>query len=284
MTLLLQISDPHFGTERAEVVEALLQLAARERPDLAVLSGDITQRARRNQFAAARAFVDRLGATPALVIPGNHDIPLFNLFARVLHPYANHRRVFGDELEPIFSSHDALVIGVNTTRAARHTDGEVSAEQIERVAQRLARATPLQLRVVVTHQPVASVTVEDTHNLLHGHEQAIRRWAQAGADLIVGGHIHLPYVLPLASRMNIARPVWAVQAGTAVSTRIRAQIPNSVNLIRYEATEANTRTAIVARYDFAEDGKAFVPVLEHVLELAGTEAAPAPASVRAAGT
>lgn len=287
MTLLLQISDPHFGTERPEVVEALLQLAAREQPDLAVLSGDITQRARRSQFAAARAFVDRLGATPALVIPGNHDIPLFNLFARVLHPYANHQRVFGTDLEPVFVSRELLVIGVNTTRAARHTNGEVSAEQIERVAQQLTHATPLQLRVIVTHQPVASVTVEDTHNLLHGHEQAIRRWAQAGADLIVGGHIHLPYVLPLAGRMDIVRPMWAVQAGTAVSTRIRGQIPNSVNLVRYEANEASTRKAIVARYDYAEDGNAFVPVLEHVLDLAGT-ASPSPASasasVRAAGS
>ncbi|MBN3751381.1 metallophosphoesterase [Paraburkholderia sp. Tr-20389] len=265
MTLLLQISDPHFGTERPEVVEALLRLAAHEQPDLAVLSGDITQRARRTQFAAARAFVDRLGATPSLVIPGNHDIPLFNLFARVLHPYANHRRVFGANLEPQFESRELLVIGLNTTRPSRHTDGEVSAEQIECVARRLEHATPLQLRVVVTHQPVASVTADDTHNLLHGREPAIRRWAQAGVDLIVGGHIHLPYVLPLAERMQIARPVWAVQAGTAVSTRIRGQISNSVNLIRYDA---GARKAVIARYDFDEDGKAFVPVLQHELTLA----------------
>ena len=147
MTLLLQISDPHFGTERPGVVEALLQLAAREQPELVVLSGDITQRARRSQFTAARAFIDRLGAIPALVIPGNHDIPLFNLFARVLHPYANHRRVFGADLEPVFESRELLVIGLNTTRRARHTDGEVPAEQIERAARRLERATPLQLRV-----------------------------------------------------------------------------------------------------------------------------------------
>ncbi|MFP3554570.1 metallophosphoesterase [Paraburkholderia sp. SIMBA_049] len=284
MTLLLQISDPHFGTERPDVVEALLQLAAREQPDLAVLSGDITQRARRSQFAAARAFVDRLGATPTFVIPGNHDIPLFNLFARVLHPYANHRRVFGADLEPIFESRELLVIGLNTTRRARHTDGEVSAEQIERAARRLERATRLQLRVVVTHHPVASVAAEDTRNLLHGREPAIRRWAQAGADLIVGGHIHLPYVLPLASRMDIARPVWAVQAGTAVSTRIRAQISNSVNLIRYDAGDPNGRKAVVARYDYDENGNAFVPVLEHALDLASTDEARSPVSVRAAGS
>jgi 3',5'-cyclic AMP phosphodiesterase CpdA len=283
MTLLLQISDPHFGTERPDVVEALLQLAAHEQPDLAVLSGDITQRARRSQFAAARAFVDRLGALPVLVIPGNHDIPLFNFVARVLRPYANHQRVFGANLEPVFESRELLVIGVNTTRVSRHTEGEVSAEQIERVARQLEHATPAQLRVVVTHQPVASVTAEDTRHLLHGREPAVRRWAQAGADLIVGGHIHLPYVLPLARRADIARPVWAVQAGTAVSTRVRARIPNSVNLIRYDADAPNGRTAIVARYDYDEDSKAFVPVLQHDLELAGDGKTLSSASVRAAG-
>ncbi|WP_225032359.1 metallophosphoesterase family protein [Paraburkholderia sp. XV] len=284
MTLLLQISDPHFGTERPGVVEALLQLAAREQPELVVLSGDITQRARRSQFTAARAFIDRLGAIPALVIPGNHDIPLFNLFARVLHPYANHRRVFGADLEPVFESRELLVIGLNTTRRARHTDGEVSAEQIERAARRLERATPLQLRVVVTHHPVASVAAEDTRNLLHGREPAIQRWAQAGVDLIVGGHIHLPYVLPLAGRMDIARPVWAVQAGTAVSTRIRGQMSNSVNLIRYDAGDPNGRKAVVARYDYDENGNAFVPVLEHELDLAGPDEVLSPVPVRAAGT
>jgi 3',5'-cyclic AMP phosphodiesterase CpdA len=281
MTLLLQISDPHFGTERPAVVEALLRLAARERPDLAVLSGDITQRARRSQFAAARAFVDRLGATPSLVIPGNHDIPLFNVFARVLHPYANHRRVFGADLEPQFESRELLVIGVNTARQSRHTDGEVSAEQIERVARRLERATPLQLRIVVTHHPVASVTADDTRNLLHGHEHAIRRWAQAGVDMIVGGHIHLPYVLPLADRMPIARPVWAVQAGTALSTRVRAQIANSVNLIRYDASLRDVRKAIVARYDYDEHSDAFVPVLQHELDLATSDDALSSVSARA---
>lgn len=100
MTLLLQISDTHFGTERPQVVAALLRLVDVLPPDLVVLSGDITQRARKRQFAAARAFIDTFGATPTLVVPGNHDIPLFDPLARLFYPYANHQRAFGADLEP----------------------------------------------------------------------------------------------------------------------------------------------------------------------------------------
>ena len=99
MSVLLQISDPHFGTEQAPVLAALAALARQQRPDLLVLSGDITQRASADQFRAARAFVDQLGM-PLLAIAGNHDIPLFNLGARFLQPYARFSAAFGDNLEP----------------------------------------------------------------------------------------------------------------------------------------------------------------------------------------
>jgi 3',5'-cyclic AMP phosphodiesterase CpdA len=273
MTLLLQISDAHFGTERPDVVEALLQLAASERPDLVVLSGDITQRARRGQFAAARAFVGRLGTTPVLAVPGNHDIPLFDVFARVLYPYANYRRAFGHELEPVFESDNALIIGLNSARPSRHTEGEVSEEQIERVARRLEQAAAAQLRVIVMHHPVAAMDAGYTQHLLHGREHAIRQWAKAGADLIVGGHAHLPYALPLADRMTLAQPVWVVQAGTALSTRVRAGIPNSVNLIRYDADATCERAAYVARFDYAEDTKTFIQMSRQRLALAAARSA-----------
>jgi 3',5'-cyclic AMP phosphodiesterase CpdA len=246
---LLHLSDPHFGTERPEAVDALRRLALAERPDLVVLSGDITQRARRRQFAAARAFLDSLGA-PWLAVPGNHDIPLWNLPARLLWPYAGHRRALGDALEPAWESPRWLVLGVRTTRRWRHTRGTVSARQIRDVAERLARAAPAQLRVVVVHQPVAVTREEDLTNRLRRADPAVAAWAAAGADVVLGGHIHLPYVLPLA---GLARPLWAVQAGTAVSHRVRDGIPNSVNLLRWDG-----RHALVERWDHDAGAQDFV--------------------------
>jgi 3',5'-cyclic AMP phosphodiesterase CpdA len=268
MTLLLQISDPHFGTEQPLVVEALLRLANTLQPDLVVMSGDITQRARRVQFSAAQAFVGTFGATPFVVVPGNHDIPLYNLFARVAHPYANYRRVFGDDLEPVFESAELLVIGVNTTRAYRRKDGEVSVQQVERVARRLDHATARQLRVVVTHQPIVAARANDIRNLLHGREHAIERWSQAGVDLILGGHIHLPYVAPLhVAYKDLPRQMWAVQAGTSLSSRVRGTVPNSVNVIDYDASNTDARRAIVARWDFDQASASFEPNMQHELDL-----------------
>ncbi|HEX5420033.1 MAG TPA: metallophosphoesterase, partial [Gammaproteobacteria bacterium] len=141
MSALLHISDTHFGTEQGPVVEALAALSQRLQPALVVLSGDVTQRARRRQFAAAAAFVKRLAPAPVLTIPGNHDIPLFNLYARWRRPYANYRGVFGGSLQPRWQNADLFVLGVNTTRPSRHTDGEISALQRKQVANALRSAS-----------------------------------------------------------------------------------------------------------------------------------------------
>ncbi len=253
MASILQISDPHFGTERAPVLEALVRLSDQLQPELVVLSGDITQRARSTQFRAARAFVDRLGV-PRLVVPGNHDIPLFNLWGRFTRPYAGHRAAFGDELEPLYNSPGLMVLTVNTTRPARHKNGEVSAAQVQAVAKRLVQATPGQLRVVVVHQPIDVQREQDVPNRLIGHTAAQQAWAAAGADLVMGGHIHLPYVMPLP---GLARPMWAVQAGTALSQRVRAGVPNSVNVVRWHAAD---RHCVIEQWDHAAAQDAFVRV------------------------
>lgn len=248
----MHVSDPHFGTERPACVAAVHALIAECRPDAVVLSGDITQRARRSQFDAARAFVDTWQPLPVLVLPGNHDIPLFNLVARLFYPYANYRAAFGAELEPVVDVGPLLLIGVNTTRPSRHKNGVVDPRQIARVAARLRQARPDQLRVVVTHQPAWVILPEDEENRLHNADAALSQWTEAGMDLILGGHIHLPYVQALHEcRAVSSRKAWAVQAGTAVSSRIRRGAPNSINLIRYDAA-ARPRACQVERWDYDE--------------------------------
>lgn len=280
MTSVLQISDTHFGTERAPVVQALAQLVDRQRPDVLLVSGDITQRATVAQFQAARAFIDRLKVPRELVIPGNHDIALFNVVERIFWPYRNFRRFFGPDLEPELDLPDLLLLTLNTTRRWRHVDGELDSSQIERVAQRLWAAAPGQLRIVVTHQPVSVSRPTDRHNLLHGHAEAIRRWGAAGADLILGGHIHLPFVRALHhAGPNLQRPLWAVQAGTALSSRVRHEAENSVNLIRFDAPTDDSRSqpdgarqVLVERWDFEPASAEFVVHEQHRLACGAVDA------------
>jgi 3',5'-cyclic AMP phosphodiesterase CpdA len=267
MSVLLQVSDTHFGTEQIPVAEALQRLHAQLQPDAVVLSGDITQRARRSQFQAAKQFFAQLNARALLAVPGNHDIPLFNIALRMWAPYANYAHAFGDDLQPEFASDDLLVICVNTTRARRHKHGEVSSAQIAHVARRLDAASALQLRVVVTHQPVHVITESDKVNLLRGHEAALLAWARAGADIILGGHIHLPYVRSLHPVPDQPQQMlWAVQAGTALSSRIRGDKPNSVNVIRYGNAEG-LRECSVEQWDFDVRSRDFFPVVKTPLAI-----------------
>ena len=250
MTTLLHISDLHFGTEQPHVVDALLALSWKKKPDVLVVSGDITQRATPAQFSSARAFCDRLGIAHMLALPGNHDIPLYNLFARFVQPYAAYQQAFGDVLEPTLTTPTLRLVTVNTTRWWRHKDGEVSKAQTVRVCEHLSRATPQQLRVVVVHQPIHVLRPQDEHDRLHGWQSAVRAWSAAGADIVMGGHIHLPYVCELTSTVSgLSRRLWCVQAGTAVSSRIRREAPNSVNLLEF-APAADGVHCSVERWDY----------------------------------
>lgn len=324
MTRILHLSDTHFGTEREPVVQALLRLANEWQPDLVLLSGDITQRARRAQFAAARRFVQAL-QRPVLAVPGNHDIPLFNVLARWLNPYGGYRRAMGPVLEPAVEMPGLLAIGVNSTRPSRHKNGQVDRRQVERVVQRLRKSSPDCLRIVVLHHPVRAAVESDQSNLLIGREWAVPAWIEAGVDLILGGHIHLPYVLP-ASELSIAVPsgleaaasadaldivdastksgtaeaasvlrgsdsadvsgvsganassaahvpgavgasrrAWVVQAGTAVSQRVRGGISNSINLIEHEVRQGQHQ-CVIQRWDYAADLQTFARANSQTLD------------------
>ncbi len=256
MTTILQLSDTHFGTETGAVVDALEAHVQACNADLLILSGDVTQRGRRGQFARARSFIDRLldlGVPACLCIPGNHDIPLFNLPLRFLAPYANYRHHMGEELEPVFENSELLVIGLNTTHPRRHKDGRITPVQISQVSQRLQNSHPDKLRIVVAHQPFGLMEPSDRYNLQHNAARALHCWADQGLDIVMGGHIHLPYVLPLSPQYpGLSREIWTVQAGTALSKRLRGLSPNSFNRLQLKRT-AQGKQVQVERWDFRQD-------------------------------
>lgn len=247
MTRLAHISDLHFGTEEIPVCTALRDNLLQEAPDLVVLTGDITQRARPGQFRAARDFLDSLAPLPVLALPGNHDLPLFDLLSRFARPYGGYRRYVSDTLAPIWRGGEAVVVGVNSTRVLRHKNGVLSAALVEEVTEKLSRVSGT-FKVVALHHPLAVVEARDLTNRARGAEDALAAWIAAGADLFLGGHIHLSYCIQV---WGGSRQAVVLQAGTAVSTRRRSGRPNSYNLIRLET--ASSRRMILEERDY--DGR-----------------------------
>jgi len=261
MNTLLQVSDTHFGCHDPQVVQALSMLVDRSDPTHIVFTGDLTQRAQADEFQDARQFIDRLGRQRTTVLAGNHDIPLFHLFDRLLRPHARQKQAIGPGLEPGVDDRSLCLIGVNSVSRWRHKNGVLSQGRIDEVALQLASAPVEALRVVALHHPVCVQREKDRHDLVRGHEQAIDSWVGAGADIIMGGHIHLPYACPLtASSSGAERQGWAVQAGTAVSVRLRTHTSQSVNLLRWADPPGGCRPQVeLQRWDYDATARGFVP-------------------------
>lgn len=242
ISVLLHLSDTHFGSEDAAALEALVDLALRERPQALVATGDITQHARPEEFAAAARFFARLAARHQVVVPGNHDLPLWDLPRRLVAPYSAFRQAFGEDLEPRLQSSELWLAGLRTTRRWRHHEGTLSIAQVQQTAAWFASAPAHALRVVAMHHPVAAATAErdaaDGTDVLPNAAFAVETWARAGVHLVLSGHTHQPCFLPLqpgpagAGAGLPAASMWALQAGTAVSRHLRGHKAHSVNLLR----------------------------------------------------
>lgn len=251
---IAHISDTHFGTEDAPVCAALRKDLVRAAPDLIVLTGDITQRARRAQFCAARTFLDSLGSMPVLALPGNHDLPLFDLFTRFTHAYRHYQRHICATLAPVWLGADVAVVGVNSTSVLRHKNGVLPADLVQEVARRLA-ALAQPFKVVALHHPLAVIEASDQHNRARAAEEALSAWIEAGADLFLGGHIHLPYCIAAGPG---PRQAIVLQAGTAVSTRRRGGQPNSFNMVCFETNGG--RRMVIEQWDYTAQSGSFVSV------------------------
>jgi 3',5'-cyclic AMP phosphodiesterase CpdA len=232
--ILLHLSDLHFGRIDEAILPPLVEFAHRLAPDVVVVSGDLTQRARSEQFRQARVFLDRLPA-PQVVVPGNHDVPLYNLAARFLHPLAKFRRHISPDLEPAYVDAEVAVLGVNSARSLTFQGGRVNQKQIEHLRARLCALDDHVTKVVVSHHPFDLPETHGRHDLIGRAPLAMRMFASCGADLLLAGHVHLSSSGSTAARYRLgAYSALVVQAGTATSTRSRGEA-NSFNVIRIQS-------------------------------------------------
>ncbi|MBA4106976.1 MAG: 3',5'-cyclic-nucleotide phosphodiesterase [Pirellula sp.] len=230
MRRIIHLSDLHFGADEPAIAEGLLRDIERQSAHMLVVSGDLTQRARSSQFADAERFLKHI-ALPQIVVPGNHDIPLFNAIARWLTPLDNYRRFINRELEPTFADAELAVAGINTARSNTWKDGRISPHQVERLRQYFTAQPDAACKILVAHHPFIPPAKDLSAALVDGGPAALRILEACGCHLILAGHLHLAYsgdVRP--HHIEVKRSILVIQAGTAISHRRRDEA-NAYNVL-----------------------------------------------------
>lgn len=226
MARLIHLSDLHFGAHDPRLVEAVEQRVHEEKPDLVVISGDFTQRARTEQFREACEFLDRLrdAGHDVLGVPGNHDVPLYDVLRRFLSPLTRYKRFIDDDLCPFHELSGVTVLGINTARSLTFKDGRISHEQMEFIRDTFERTDSKSMRVLVTHHPLFALPVGDGPELgkaIGRQEHALDAIADAGVDVLLAGHNHRASAHSARDLVTRAGSSLVIQAGTATSTRLR---------------------------------------------------------------
>ncbi len=234
MRRIVHLSDVHFGTEDRAVSELVVTKINEISPNLVVVSGDLTQRAKSKEFRHARVFLDRL-PKPQIVVPGNHDIPLYNIVNRFLKKLDKYERYITSDLTPTFIDQEIAVIGVNTARSLTIKGGRINDEQIDYIRSRFTGLSDEMLKVVVTHHPFDLPEGHSEDDVVGHAEKAMPMIADCGGDVFLAGHLHVSNIETTAKRyhLNNGRVALIIQAGTATSARVRGE-PHSFNIIEFE--------------------------------------------------
>ncbi|MCA0274078.1 MAG: metallophosphoesterase [Proteobacteria bacterium] len=216
MTRLLHLTDLHFGSERADLVQPLHEAVVAARPDLLIVSGDLTHRARAGQFRRAMEFLRGLGL-PFVTLPGNHDIPLFNLPARFLATFGGWQRHVAPDLSPMREAGAALIFCANTADPYRWRGGQLRDDDLRRIFAGLKGRKNGMVPILACHHPL-KVPAGFRRDETHGVETALPGLVRDGLQVVLTGHLH-HWEIGLGITEATPQPLLMVQTGTALCDR-----------------------------------------------------------------
>jgi 3',5'-cyclic AMP phosphodiesterase CpdA len=271
MLTLLHISDLHFGPPYLpKVGQALLRIAPRLSPQVIVVSGDLTQRAKIHQFAEARAYLDLLPNVPKVIVPGNHDIPLYRLAERLFSPHELFQKYISAELNHVLQMDGAVIVALDSTAPLRHiTNGRIFREQLMFCSQAFRHAPPDAAKIVVAHHHFAPAPDYQRDEVMPHSKRVMNHFIDLGVEMILGGHLHRGYIgnsLDIYPKANRHHGVIIVQCGTSTSRRGRAREreKNSLNLIHIARDMLR-----ISHYMYFDDTDEFEPISRHVFPRLG---------------
>ena len=260
---ILHVSDLHTGPPFDQVVaRGLIRQAPEFQADLVVISGDFVQRADFTAQWRAAAQLRAALPTPQLVVPGNHDVPLFNLHLRLLNPLGRYRRHISRELNPRFERPGLVVVGAVTAHGLTTDGGWLSRRQIATLRRMLAPYGPEVCKMVVWHHPVVNPPGLHRNRVIRGAQEAMRLLDECGVHLLLCGHIHLTHIGSTRDTLHDLRQGTIIcQSGTTTSRRGYGQEHgrNSCNLI-----EVDAQTITINRLLFDPATDRFEPDSKHV--------------------
>jgi 3',5'-cyclic AMP phosphodiesterase CpdA len=268
---VFHISDLHFGPpHHAEVAKQVQAFAHELQPDVVVASGDFTQRAKREQFQAAREYLDRLPRVPLIVTPGNHDVPLYRIRERLVSPFALYQEFISAELDSVTAVPGAVFVALNSTAPRRAiVNGRIHRWQLDFAGGAFRSSAPDELRIVVTHHHFAPPPDFEGGDVMPKAKRALDLFTELGVDVILGGHMHRAYVgnsLDVYAGAHRDRGIVIAQSGTSTSRRGRAREreKNTFNVVRLDQ-----HTIRVTHYMYFDDANGFLPTSRHIFPRGG---------------